>query len=905
MASDEPKVSILLVDDSPEKLLTLSVILAELGPEIVEASSGREALRHLLSQEFAVILLDVNMPGLDGFETAALIRQRKSSEQTPIIFITAFADDTHVAQGYSLGAVDYIVAPVVPEVLKSKVAVFIELFRKTEQIKRQAKALRHRADQLHRLTETSLAVNSALSLDQILEVVTETARELSRADEAVTIVSADPMSPKLRLAVSLSDAVAADRERAAAEAAMVSAILAGRDRTVRLCGAEVLADPAWAPLAAAGPDGLTPARLSAALSGREGLNMGWIHLACRTGDFTPEDEAILTQLAQMASIAIENTLFSEARESNRLKDEFLATLSHELRTPLTAIVGWTRILRTTPYEEARFGRGLTIIERNVAAQARLIEDLLDISRIIAGKLHLNVRPVALGPAVESAVDAMRPAAEAKGLSIHLAMAPGIPPEETLVADPDRLQQVLWNLLANGIKFTPAGGRIDVSLERRQGAFEIRVSDTGKGIDPLFLHHVFDRFRQDDSSTTRSHGGLGIGLAIVRHIVELQGGRVKAESPGLGKGATFTVTLPTMPPAALAWTPAAMTPTPIAFAVEEGTPLADEPAARAVPSRADLDLKDLYVLLVEDEPDAREVLGEILESAGARVVAAGSLQEAMERLEEGRPAVLVSDIAMPGGDGYALIRQVREHEAAAAAAAETAASPPVSPIPPIPAVAVSAYAREEDRRRALRAGFERYLTKPVEPTELIAVVAKLGRRDALGRPPAAVPEPGPAAAPPAVQGDRPKPCRRVLLVEDDADSREALKTLLELNGYAVDVADNGLQGVERAINLRPDIAVVDIALPEMDGYEVARRIRAQLGSNTTFLIALTGYTSESDRERSLEAGFDAHLGKPVDIERLYRLLDHRGEEAAASPGHQSSPAAADTAASPDRADRSQR
>src|SRR6202035_337692 len=351
----------------------------------------------------------------------------------------------HVAQGYSLGAVDYIVAPVVPEVLKSKVAVFIELFRKTEQIKRQAKALRHRADQLHRLTETSLAVNSALSLDQILEVVTETARELSRADEAVTIVSADPMSPKLRLA----------------------------------------------------------------LSGREGLNMGWIHLACRTGDFTPEDEAILTQLAQMASIAIENTLFSEARESNRLKDEFLATLSHELRTPLTAIVGWTRILRTTPYEEARFGRGLTIIERNVAAQARLIEDLLDISRIIAGKLHLNVRPVALGPAVESAVDAMRPAAEAKGLSIHLAMAPGIPPEETLVADPDRLQQVLWNLLANGIKFTPAGGRIDVSLERRQGAFEIRVSDTGKGIDPLFLHHVFDRFRQDDSSTTRSHGGLGI------------------------------------------------------------------------------------------------------------------------------------------------------------------------------------------------------------------------------------------------------------------------------------------------------------------------------------------------------------------------------------------------------------
>src|SRR5579862_224126 len=489
------RVNILVVDDNAENRLSLEAILSEPGQHVVTAASGRDALRRLLEQEFAVILLDVKMPVMDGFETAALVRQRKSSERTPIIFITAFSDDIHVARGYSLGAVDYIVSPVVPEVLRAKVAVFVELFRKTEQIRRQAESLRRRADQLYHLTEASLAINSVNSLGEILEIVTETARDLLAPRCALTTTTLDQAQRPARLnlleIVAEDGAQECDHQRFTAQAASMTAALADQGRTVLLTAGEVASDPRWRFLAdgddgddgddgeagdenaksgesgegaaddGGGPDGGSRGEralrvrngaaesgwLAAPLTDRDGRCFGWVHLAGRAreelGEFGDEDKTILTQLAQVASIAIENCLSSEAREANRLKDEFLTTLSHELRTPLTAILGWTRVLRTSPFDAARCAHGLEVIERNVTAQTKLIEDLLDVSRIIAGKLRVNLRPIPLLPSIETAVEAMRPAAEAKGMSLTLEVSPEVDHRAAIAGDADRLQQVGW------------------------------------------------------------------------------------------------------------------------------------------------------------------------------------------------------------------------------------------------------------------------------------------------------------------------------------------------------------------------------------------------------------------------------------------------------------------------------
>ncbi len=740
------RINILVVDDNAENRLSLEAILSEPGQNVVTAASGRDALRRLLEQEFAVILLDVKMPIMDGFETAALVRQRKSSERTPIIFITAFSDDIHIARGYSLGAVDYIVSPVVPEVLRSKVAVFVELFRKTEQIRRQAESLRRRADQLYHLTEASLAINSVNSLGEILEIVTETARDLLAPRCALTITTLDQAQWPQRLdmleIVAEDGSQECDHQRFTAQAAAMTAALADQGRTVLLTAREVASDPRWRFLGEGGEgeegdEGPRPPRvgngaaeagwLAAPLTGRDGRCFGWVHLAGRVreelGEFGDEDKTILTQLAQVASIAIENTLSSEAREANRLKDEFLTTLSHELRTPLTAILGWTRVLRTSPFDAARCAHGLEVIERNVTAQTKLIEDLLDVSRIIAGKLRVNLRPIALLPAIETAVEAMRPAAEAKGTSLTLEVSPEVDHRAAIAGDADRLQQVGWNLISNAIKFTPPGGRIVVAVVRSAAEFQVRVTDTGKGISPQFLVHVFDRFRQDDSSSTRAHGGLGIGLAIVRHIVELHGGRVDAESPGVNCGATFTVTLPELAAAFEGFG------APAAAGEEQGAAAAaagdgamppaffpsapgaqGAPAAMAAAAAAAVDLGRLKIVVVDDEPDTREILSEILHAAGATVATAASLSEALALCDHFRPDLLISDIAMPGGDGYALVRQLRRRGPRRGSW--------------MPAIAVSAHAREEDRRRALAAGFARYVTKPVEPTDLLTAVREV-------------------------------------------------------------------------------------------------------------------------------------------------------------------------------------
>jgi PAS domain S-box-containing protein len=374
-----------------------------------------------------------------------------------------------------------------------------------------------------------------------------------------------------------------------------------------------------------------------------------------------------------------------AEEANRLKDEFLATLSHELRTPLTAILGWSRLLRGGGVNAGAAERALESIERNADAQKQLIDDILDVSRIISGKLRLDVRPVFVVSIVEAAVDAVRPAADARGIELRVDVGPRT---GALDADPSRLQQVVWNLLSNAVKFTPRGGRVEVRAGRIGGEVRVVVSDTGGGIEPDFLPYVFDRFRQADASTTRTQGGLGLGLSIVRHIVELHGGTVVAESGGKGLGATFTVILPVVGRSA-------------SWADKNVDGIRHEGNAEECPPS----LEGLHVLVLDDEEDTREVVAAILNKCGARVTTAASAAGV---------DLIVSDIGMPGVDGYEFIRTVRTREREAGAHQT-------------PAIALTAYAREEDRLKAFRAGFQMHMTKPVEPDELTAVVASFSGR----------------------------------------------------------------------------------------------------------------------------------------------------------------------------------
>ncbi len=413
--------------------------------------------------------------------------------------------------------------------------------------------------------------------------------------------------------------------------------------------------------------------------------------------YDSEDLALAEDLARRAALAIDNArLYSMAQEANRIKDEFLATLSHELRTPLTAILGWAVMLRTTQFSEEAVSRALESIERNAKAQTQIVEDVLDVSRIITGKLRLDIRPLELAPVIQTSVDTLRPTAEAKGVRLQATIDEGA---GAVAGDPARIQQIIWNMLSNAVKFTPKGGAVELRLERAGSHVRIIVSDTGAGIRREFLPYVFDRFRQADGSISRRHGGLGLGLAIVRHLVELHGGAVRAESAGEGHGATFTVELPTTAARSIAVPVNENTPT---VAVAEAS---DYASADCPPT-----LENLKVLVVDDEPDARQVLTVIIENCGAQVTTAQSAREALEALARFRPDIIVSDIGMPDEDGHALMRKIRT----------------LSPEEGgrIPAVALSAYAREEDRMNALLAGYHIHIAKPVNPAELLAVIGSL-------------------------------------------------------------------------------------------------------------------------------------------------------------------------------------
>ena len=460
--------------------------------------------------------------------------------------------------------------------------------------------------------------------------------------------------------------------------------------------------------------------LAVPVKSRSGKAIGGLLFGHRQpGLFDARSERIVVGIAGQASIAVGNArLYEEARRIaeererlvrteraaraevarvSQLKDEFLATLSHELRTPMSAILGWAKALLLKRADAATLERGLGAISRNATAQARLIDDLLDMNRIVSGKVRLEVRPFDMASVIAAAIDVVRPSADAKGLRLQQVLDPLA---GTVSGDPDRLQQVIWNLLTNAVKFTPRGGRIEVLMRRAENHLELTVRDDGIGIDAPFLPQVFDRFRQADASTTRSHGGLGLGLSIARQLVELHGGSIAAASDGLGAGASFVVRLPLQP----AHAPASLEPQGAA-------------GESAVDQRIDLDLQGVRILIVDDEADARDLLAELLSGFGAAVHSAGSACEALSLLARVRPDLLISDIGMPERDGYQLIQDVRR--LAADGGGKT------------PAIALTAFARSEDRTRSMVSGFQVHLAKPVETHELMATVGSLVGRIAGG------------------------------------------------------------------------------------------------------------------------------------------------------------------------------
>jgi signal transduction histidine kinase/DNA-binding response OmpR family regulator len=692
------KSSILIVDDLPEKLLVLESILADLDQTIITAQSGEEALRRVLEHDFAVILLDVNMPGIDGLETAAYIRRRKKSAHTPIIFITAFSDEIHTARGYSLGAVDYILSPIVPEILRTKVKVFVDLFLMTQRVKQQAderialieeQAARAAAEEATRrsafLLEASRVLASSLNLeatlDGILRLVVPGLSTLS----AIILVDSEGRASQAELAWSpAGQEVVRTRLKtqdvdARVEGSVVSLIRAeNRDNepsestsAVRLW--EMLRSccvaSAKMPECEAGSAAVLP------LVGR-GRTLGFLALAQVKGRMTPcADPSLIVSLAGRAAVALDNArLYQDIQDADRRKNEFLSMLAHELRNPLAPIRNAVHILRSCPRDNATFEWARDVIDRQANQLARLVDDLLDVSRITQGKIRLRAEAVDIGRVVARAVETSRPLIDARKHHLNVQT-----PSEPLwaMADEVRLAQVLGNLLNNAAKYTDEGGQIWLSVEAVNHDIVFRVRDNGVGISADMQSSIFELFTQSERSLDRSQGGLGIGLTLVRRIVEMHGGQVQVKSDGLNQGSEFIVRIP------------------------------------------------------------EHSKGQSLESSGINPV---------ERIRNGQPL-------------------------------------------------------------------------------------------------------------------------RILIVDDNKDSADSLQMLLTLGGHEVRVCHEGRAALELTAAFHPRIILLDIGLPTMNGYEVARRLRAQPDQTKTLLVALTGYGQEEDRRLAREAGFNHHLVKPIDFAAL--------------------------------------
>ncbi|UJR81698.1 response regulator [Sandaracinus amylolyticus] len=826
--------SVLLVDDTPANLIALSAVLSPLGVRLVEARNGREALERVTNEPFAVVLLDAQMPEMDGFEVAEHIRKLEHGREVPIIFLTAIhRDELYARRGYAKGAADYMTKPFDADILRARVKAFVDLFRQREEVRRAQLALRteERDEAVRRLVAFERIATAVLErsdldafLHELLDIFAGATDEVDSA--AILLRQRDDL--RLRAAVGRiaqhDHSLASERigegfagriaatgqpweigEAASSPivaspwfrtgdtraifgvpltndgevlgvafvASSETGAFAQRDKRLFLAVAEraswavakyeertrlrdvLEASPALIAITR-GPDhqcefanpafkdffndaGRAGVRL--ATLGVTGAALAVLDHVYRSGEMVssrelplvvdwragePPDTRYLDVTAQRLRTPIgatdellvfavdvtaqvrarqdlehhqserarllesERAARQEAEVANRAKDEFLATVSHELRTPLNAIIGWTAIARAQA--PAELDRALSIIERNARSQARIIEDVLDVSRIISGQLRLEPRALHLADPLSAAVESVRPGAETKEITLDVDVAQDV----TIVGDPERLQQIVWNLLANAIKFTPRGGRVALHAKRQGEVACIEVIDSGQGIEPAFLPRVFDPFRQADGSTTRRHGGLGLGLAIVKQLAAAHGGTVRAKSEGMGRGATFVVELPIGSRPTMPHGVTGLDREPV---VLHGTP--------------DVRLDGLDVLVVDDEEDARALVAEVLVARGAKVRSASSAGEALSLFEAACPDVLVSDIGMPDRDGYSLIRAIRKL--------------PASRGGRTPAVALTAYARSEDVERAFSAGFQRHVEKPVDLSKLISLVANLGGR----------------------------------------------------------------------------------------------------------------------------------------------------------------------------------
>ena len=668
--AEQEKANILVVDDLPEKHVVFRSILDELGQNVVSARSGQEALRYILEMEFAVILLDVNMPDIDGLETASLIRQYKKSARTPILFITAYVDERQAKRGYALGAVDYIPSPVVPEVLRSKVRVFVELYRMNQQLHVQAaqrealarsEAAREAAeDAIHRadyLAEASQLLSRSLNIEDTISAMFDVAVPML-ADRAVLALATDGAVTRLE-----------SHPGAAGEAQdlMPEGLKAALARALEQKNFEL-----WR-------EGDEAAAICPLLAG--GRARGALILLAPYESMDAARVALAKEVVSRASIAMENArLYTAVQEADRRKNEFLAMLAHELRNPLAPIRNAVHIMQGGDVTQPTMNWARDVIGRQADHMARLIDDLLDVSRIVQGKVVVKPEKLRVAALVERAVEASSPRLAGRNQTLRVEL----PPEPIdLNGDPVRLAQVLSNLINNASKFSGSHTSITLAASYAGGEVKISVKDEGDGIDPAFLPHIFELFAQADQSLDRSQGGLGIGLTLVKHLVELHGGRVSAHSAGVGRGTEVMVYLP----------------------------------AQIAP-------------------------------------------------EESHPATL----------------QTRK--------------------------------------------------SVIHPAKLPA---------------------------------------RILVVDDLAASAETLMTLLEMEGFDVRVASEGMAALKIAVDFRPDVVLLDIGLPGMNGFEVAHRLRTQPESREALLIALTGYGEPESRSRSAQAGFDFHMVKPADVNLLLSML----------------------------------
>lgn len=647
---------VLVVDDHDAARYVKVRLLREAGYTVEESDTGLDALDKVYEHRPDVIVLDIRLPGIDGLEVCRRLRADPRTQTIAIIHTSAsFVQADDRARGLEHGADAYLTAPIDERVMLATVATMMRARLAESALRESEQRFRTMADAAPVMIWLADSSKRYVWFNRRWLEFTGRDREESARDGLLADIHPDD---------------AANRT-----AAFERAFEARRAFEVEYRVRTAAGEYHW----------LVDHGVPLYDGARE--FMGFV------GSCVDDTDRRAAEEERTRLLASERAARMEAERLNRTKDEFLATLSHELRTPLNAILGWSQLLGQDALEGEELKQGIETIERNARAQARIIEDLLDMSRIIAGKVRLEIQEVSLDKTVEAAIESVRLAATAKEIQLdkHVHELPA-----HVSGDPDRLQQIVWNLLSNAIKFTPRHGRVSVSVRQVQSSVEIEVRDNGPGIPPEMLPHLFERFWQANASVARPHGGLGLGLAIAKHLVELHGGTISAESPGGGQGATFRVLLP------------------IAMV---RAPLEETTYARAERLRVEtlhpvqrLSLRGVRVLVVDDDDDGRDLLKRILRENGAEVESAASGEDALVLLERDPPDVLISDIGMPGLDGYALMRRVR------ALSRERGGC--------VPAVALTAFARNDDRRQAVEAGYQAHLAKPVEVSELVTLITQL-------------------------------------------------------------------------------------------------------------------------------------------------------------------------------------